>query len=130
MQYAHRRRLTVAVIASGTVLVTLAAFGAVGLIRGQQDLARLRPSGPDLHVFSEPMDPVSHPRPIPTSSDAETFARSVGRALFTWDTRYDGGVSEWAQVIVDVAAVSGFRSTSDPVAIRMTLRAADAGLRR
>ena len=103
MQYAHHRRLMVAVIASGTVLVTLAAVGAVGLIRGQQDSARLRPSGPDLHVISEPMDPVSHPRPIPTSSDAETFARSVGRALFTWDTRYDGGVSDWAQVIVDVA---------------------------
>jgi len=57
MQYAHRRRLMVAVIASGTVLVTLAAVGAVGLIRGQQDSARLRPSGPDLHVFFEPMDP-------------------------------------------------------------------------
>jgi hypothetical protein len=33
----------------------------------------------------------------------ESFARSVARALFDWDTRHEGGPSPWAQVVVDVA---------------------------
>lgn len=44
---------------------------------------------------------------IPRSTDAETFARSIATALFTWDTGTGFLPLDYAEVILDVADPSG-----------------------
>ena len=103
MHFAHRRRLIVAIVGSGIALVALVVVGVSGLLRGPEATGQSDQSARDVRVVSEPPASADRPQPVLVTSDAELFARGVGRALFTWDTRYEGGVIEWAQVIVDVA---------------------------
>lgn len=105
IRFQHRRRFIIAVALSGAVLLLLAAFGVYGLLRGP---ASASPPRTPTHEASEPSEiqkRPERPQPVLASSEPERFARSVARALFTWDTRHPGGPSAWAQALVDVADV-------------------------
>lgn len=99
-----RRRLLVTVIASGIALLLVVGWGIYGLLRGPSE-----PQHPPVSVNTTDASPPNYwqrevgPRPITPSRDPERFARQIANALFTWDTRAAADVSEWAQVIVDVA---------------------------
>lgn len=103
MHVVHRRRLIVAIVASGLALVVLVIIGVFGMLRGPANAGQSERSARGIPVSSNPAAPAAQPQPVLGTSDAELFARDVARALFTWDTRYEGGLSEWAQEVVDVA---------------------------
>jgi hypothetical protein len=105
MHFARRRRLIIAVVGSGVGLMVLVVIGMYGLLRGP---AKASQPGSPAHEPSVSSTSTSHaglPQPVLVTADPELFARSVARALFNWDTRHEGGLSEWAQVLVDVANV-------------------------
>jgi hypothetical protein len=103
MHLDHRRRLIIAIVSSGITLIVLMAIGVFGLLRGPAKASH--PDSPvhQASVSSTSTAPAGHPQPVLVTSNPELFARSVARALFNWDTRYVGGLSEWAQMPVDVA---------------------------
>ena len=103
MQVRHHRRLLIAVIGSSLALATLALIGMLGLLRGQTAEQPSETSSSDPRISATPADPITGPRPLLVTSDAQLFARSVARSLFTWDTRYEGTPTEWEQVLVDAA---------------------------
>ena len=103
MQIAHRRRLVIAIASSGVVLVMLAVIGVYGLFRGESQVGQSDPTALTTSVPFQSVEVAGFPRPVPSTKDGEMFARSVARALFTWDTRAEAGVSEWEQELVDVA---------------------------
>ena len=103
MQIAHRRRLMIAVASSGVMLVMLAVIGVYGLFRGESQVGQSNSTTPRTPVPFQSVERVQPPRPVLVTTDGDLFARSVARALFTWDTRADAGVSEWEQRLVDVA---------------------------
>jgi len=103
MLFARRRRLIIAIVGSGSALVVLLVVGVFGLLRGPANSDQSERPARDIRILSTPVVLAGQPHPVPVTSDAELFARSVARALFTWDTRHEGGLSEWAQVLVDVA---------------------------
>lgn len=105
MRFQHRRRLIIAMVVSGSVLLVLATIGVFGLLRGPANGSEL---GHPTHTASESSlvpERTLRPQAVLTTVDPERFARSVAQALFTWDTRHPGGPSEWTQVLVDVANV-------------------------
>lgn len=104
MPFAHRRRLIVAVIGSGIALISVVIISVFGLLRGPAKPNQPEPRAGEAPIIS-PMSPphADQPQPVVSTTDAELFARSVARALFTWDTRHEAVLSEWAQVLVDVA---------------------------
>ena len=99
----HRRRLILAFAAGGSALLLLVTVGLVGLLRGPSSASETEQVARETSVSQDSVKPVLQPRPIVATSDPERFARAVTRALFTWDTRHPGGVSEWAQTLVDGA---------------------------
>jgi hypothetical protein len=103
MQFVHRRRLTVALVSSGIALTTLASIGLFGLLQGHADADETRPSASHTPDLLTPAARTERPQTVLATSDAELFARDVAEALFTWDTRYEGDLSDWAQAVVDVA---------------------------
>ena len=103
MHFAHRRRLIIAIVGSGIALAILAVIGVFGLLRGPANAGQSERPARDIRIQSTPTVRVDRPRPVPVTSNAELFARGVARALFTWDTRHEAGLSDWAQVLVDVA---------------------------
>jgi hypothetical protein len=103
MHFAHRRRLIIAVVSSGIALIVVLVIGVFGLLRGPAKASQPESPVHQAFVASTSTAPAGHPRPVLVRSNPELFARSVARALFNWDTRYVGGLSEWAQVPVDVA---------------------------
>jgi hypothetical protein len=103
MHFAHRRRLIIAVVTSGIALIVLLVIGVLGLLRGPAKAGRPENPAHEASVSSTSTAPAGHPQPVLATSNPELFARNVARALFDWDTRYVGGLSEWAQVPVDVA---------------------------
>lgn len=123
----HRRRLLVAVIAGGVALLLAIGWGVYGLLRGPSE-----PQHPPLSIRTTASPPsYSHgevsPQPIFPSDNPERFTRQVALALFMWDTSVD--LSEWAQVVVDVAnadealaAASDIRSYLPKPAIWQQLR--------
>ena len=109
MQFVLRHRLMVALIGSGVALLVIAAVGLYGLLRGPAQTVHPEQQTKEGSVSS--WSPVTGdqstsdlPHPVVQTPDAELFVRSVASALFDWDTRTDGGPSEWAQPLVDVAA--------------------------
>lgn len=105
MRFAHRRRLVIAIVGSGIVLLVLLVIGVFGLLRGPVQANQPEHPAPEASVSVTPMASADRPQPMPVTSNPELFTRSVARALFNWDTRHQGDLSEWAQVLVDVAAV-------------------------
>jgi hypothetical protein len=103
MHFAHRHRLVIAVVGSGIALTVLVVISVYGLLRGPA-----KANQPEQGLETATISRVSpqradRPEPVLVTTDPEPFARSVARALFKWDTRHEGGLSEWAQVLVDVA---------------------------
>ncbi|MFE5671688.1 hypothetical protein ACFQ58_08765 [Agromyces sp. NPDC056523] len=99
----HRRRVTIAASVGAGLLLVLVAVGVVGLVRGAEPAAEPERVAHESSAPASSPTPVVRPRPIADTTDPKRFARAVTRALFSWDSRYPGGVSEWAQVVVDVA---------------------------
>lgn len=106
MHVIRRRRLIIAIVGSAVALLALMAVGLYGLFRGPAKASR--PEGPVNEASISPTLParVGRTQPVAVTSDPELFARSVARALLTWDTRHEGGPSPWAQVLVDAADVN------------------------
>ncbi|TFD68209.1 hypothetical protein [Cryobacterium gelidum] len=101
MHVFRRRRLVIAIVGAGLVLIVLAAVGLVGLLRGPAKTSQ--PEQPAPTASALPVVPTDQPQPVLETSSPELFARSVAHALFDWDTRQDAGLADWAQVLVDVA---------------------------
>jgi hypothetical protein len=106
MQFVLRHRLTIAIIGLSLALLIITAVGLYGLLRGPSDTS----AEPAKKVAASPAPRTDDqstpdlPVPVLQTTNAEPFVRSVARALFDWDTRLDGGPSELAQPLVDVAA--------------------------
>jgi hypothetical protein len=106
----RRRRLLIATVAGGAVLVALVTVGVYGLLRGPSaaDPATQRP-GPTTSPTPGP-SPSQAPgeetvlAPIPQTGDPEQFARAVAEALFGWDTATGFEPVDYAQVLADVAS--------------------------
>jgi hypothetical protein len=103
MHTRRRRRLQIAIVAGGIVLVLLIAVGIFGLARGPSGSPADRHPSPALATEEHSTVRVGHPHPIPSTRHPERFARRIAEALFDWDTRSSSGLSEWAQPLVDVA---------------------------
>jgi hypothetical protein len=104
MHFAHRRRLVIAIVGGGVALIVLIGIGLFGLLRGPDKAGQ--ETRPTPAASASPTPTAAHPDQPPrilATTDPELFVRSVARALFNWDTRYRVGLSDWAQVIVDVA---------------------------
>lgn len=103
MHFAHRRRLIIAVVVSGIALISLVVISVFGLLRGPAKENQPEPRAAETPISRMASPHADQPQPVLVTTDPELFARSVARALFKWDTRQEGGPSEWAQVLVDVA---------------------------
>jgi hypothetical protein len=103
MRFVHPRRYIIAVVCGGLTLLLLMAIGVYGLLRGPGKESHS--DRPALETSAPAPSPkrADGPRPVLATSNPELFARSVARALFNWDTRHEGGPTEWAQVPLDVA---------------------------
>lgn len=98
-------------IACGVVVLALVGIGAYGLLLGQ------RPSEPPVTtaapVETTPVPSVTETAPRPTAlaiaptRDAETFARRVATALFTWDTGSGLFPLDYTTTLIDVGDPSG-----------------------
>jgi hypothetical protein len=103
MHFAHRRRLIIAVIGSGIALISLVVVSGYGLLRGPAKVSQPESRAVEVPISRTSPQRADQPQPVLVTTDPGPFARSVARALFTWDTRHEAGLSEWAQVLVDVA---------------------------
>ncbi|MEV1130527.1 hypothetical protein [Agromyces sp. NPDC049794] len=99
----RRRRIIIAVSVVAGVFLLLVTMGIFGLLRGPGAAGGTGHAGHEASATPSSAAPVVQPRPIVATSDPERFVRALARALFTWDTRHPGGVSEWAQTLVDAA---------------------------
>lgn len=103
MHFAHRRRLVIAVVGSGIALTVLVVISVYGLLRGPARANQSESRAHEAPISRMSPPPAVKPQPVLVTADPELFARSVAHALLKWDTRHEGGLSEWAQVLVDVA---------------------------
>jgi hypothetical protein len=106
MQFVVRHRLVVVVISLGLALLAITGVGLYGLLRGPSETIA-EPAKKEAGSSAPRTDgqPTPHlPVCVLQTTKAEPFVRSVASALFDWDTRLDGGPSELAQPLVDVAA--------------------------
>jgi hypothetical protein len=106
---AHRR--LVALIAVGTLVLIVAAVGIYGLVAGRQDTATPQPiatqAAPAPSKSASSSVPTPRPPTIPSTHDSEYFARSVAKALFTWDTGSGFMPLDYTAIIFDVGDPSG-----------------------
>lgn len=102
MHFRHRKRLLFASAGIGIALVSIMIIGVVGMLRGPSTASELEAPAHTARVSSASLG-IDRPQPVLVTADPEAFARSVARALFSWDTRHEGGPSPWAQVLVEVA---------------------------
>lgn len=108
-----RRRL-ITLIATGSTLLVLVAFGVYGLLTGPDKSpsgnstptsAPSASSAPTPGVSPTPSPPVVPP--VRASRDPETFAGNVGLALFTWDTTTGLMPLDYTAALLDVGDPSG-----------------------
>ncbi|KQW05565.1 hypothetical protein ASC66_11280 [Leifsonia sp. Root4] len=105
MHFVRRRRLIIAIVGSAIALLVLMAVGLYGLLRGPANASRTEVPANEASVSPTLPLRIGQPQPVAGTSDPVLFARSVARALFTWDTRHESGPAAWAQVLVDAADV-------------------------
>ena len=105
MNFANRRRLVIAIICGAVVLVVLVIIGVFGLLRGPADTGQAETPAPTASTSPATPEPTAVPETSLVSSDPDEFARMVALALFNWDTQADADLTDWAQVLVDVADV-------------------------
>ncbi len=100
-----RRRLLLAVIAAGLVLLVAVGVGIYGLLR-RPDADRGTQPAPSTTTTTRPASPgrtPAGPTRLPATGDADQFALTVAIALFTWDTLSGGTPADYAQVLADAA---------------------------
>src|SRR5687767_2246038 len=102
MHFRHRKPLLIAFSGIVIALTFIVIIGVFGLLRGPSTASQLEAPAHTARVSSASLG-IDRPRPVLVTPQPESFARSVARALFSWDTRHEGGPSPWAQVLVDVA---------------------------
>lgn len=102
----RRRRLLIATIASGLVLLLLVGVGVYGLLRGPAPRTDTTPAEPSVpSATSTPAGPDGQgPVAVPQTGGPEAFARAVAVALFAWDTTSGYQAVDYAQMLADVAA--------------------------
>lgn len=111
---ARARRRLIALIATGTALVVLVAFGAYGLLTGPTQT----PTENTAPTPAAPASPVPSPGfsptparpvvpPVHASRDPETFAGNVAHALFTWDTTTGLMPLDYTAALLDVGDPTG-----------------------
>ncbi|KDA07136.1 hypothetical protein DC31_01620 [Microbacterium sp. CH12i] len=106
------RRTLVALITASIAVILVTGVGVYGIIIGSRESAApIGPSpsstGPAAQPSREsPVQPSRIPT-IPHSTVAETFARGVATALFTWDTGSGFLPLDYAEVILEVADPTG-----------------------
>jgi hypothetical protein len=103
MRSVTQRRLVIAIVSGGLALILLMSIGVYGLLIGPPKTASSVPRTLEMPGPSEVHNQAAEPHPVIVTARPEGFARSVAQAVFTWDTRHEGGPSEWAQSLVDVA---------------------------
>ncbi|MET4639609.1 hypothetical protein [Mycetocola sp. 2940] len=102
MHFVHRRCLLIAIAGITITMMAIVVVGVLGLMRGPSTATQPESSEHETSRSTTYQRP-DRPRPLLITLDAELFARSISHGLFNWDTRYVGGPSPWAQVLVDVA---------------------------
>lgn len=100
-----RRRLIVLVTTAVLVLL-IAGVGVYGLITGPRT-PDPPPEQPSATAPTAPGPERAELAEIPETDDPEEFARSVARALFTWDTASGLMPLDYTTVVLDVADPSG-----------------------
>jgi hypothetical protein len=105
MRFVVSHRLMVAIIVLGLALLVITAVGLYGLLRGPSEIGAEQARNVTASPAPRTDDQTTPDLPVPVlqATEAEPFVRSVASALFDWDTRLDGGPSEIAQPLVDVA---------------------------
>lgn len=106
-----RRRL-ITLIATGTTLLVLVAFGVYGLLAGpakpSSQTSTPAPSASALPAPGETWAPSQPTVPVVGGSrDPETFAGHVALALFTWDTTTGPMPLDYTSVLLDVGDPTG-----------------------
>lgn len=124
-------RLTIIVAAVAAVFAALVGVGLYGLL-----LAPPSPATPATQPPRETPGPATAaPAPtvtlaalpgIPSTSDADGFARAVAATLLAWDTATQYEPTDYAQVIVDVGDPSGQESAGLASDVRSYLPSAGA----
>lgn len=93
-------------IACGVVVLALISIGAYGLLRGPGHNVPPESAPASTEATSAPSVTETAPRPsapaITPTRDAETFARRVATALFTWDTSSGLFPLDYTTVLIDV----------------------------
>jgi hypothetical protein len=131
-----RRRL-IALIATGTALLVLVAFGVYGLLAGptkQTDEASTPiPTAPAASTPGATPTPSQPTVPVVRGSrDPETFADNVALALFTWDTTTGLMPLDYTAALLDVGDPTGQEQAglAADIATYLPTRHAWADLRR
>jgi hypothetical protein len=102
----RRRRVLIAVIAGGLVLLLMVGVGIYGLVRGPAASPEPAPSERPSATSEASAGPTTSdgPSPVPQLGGPAAFVRAASEALFSWDTASGYGPSDYAQVLADVAA--------------------------
>ena len=104
-----RRRLIVLVSAL-LLMLMVASIGVYGLLVGPDttpESSETHEPAPTVAVPSDSPEPEATIPPIPTSSDPETFARTVAERIFTWDTTTGLMPLDYTAAILEVGDPSG-----------------------
>lgn len=106
-----RRRL-ITLIATGTALVVLVAFGVYGLLTGpakpSSEPSPPAPSAPEADTPGAARAPSQPTVPaVRGSRDPQTFAGNVALALFTWDTTTGLMPLDYTSALLDVGDPTG-----------------------
>ena len=109
-QQRRKRRLIIALTATGLVIAILAGIGIYGLITGPTPPAPSETTPPGSSATSPPPseEPGEAKLPrLPRANDPEVYVRSVAEALFTWDTFTLLTPSDHRAVLIEDADPSG-----------------------
>lgn len=104
------RRLTILLAIVGVLLLTAAAIGVYGLITGPQKTPDDPASPTATTAPSDRPGEVVLPLPIRDSDDPVLFARSVARALFTWDTTTVSWPDVISDAVLEIADPTGYET--------------------
>src|SRR5690606_4966574 len=113
----HRRRVIIAAIAGGVVLLVLVGLGLYGLLTGP-DRAGTTPTQPG--IPTSPATPAQAPSAtpgelptlpaLPVTTSPDIYARAVAATVFTWDTADRFSPLDYASAVLAGADPSGEES--------------------
>lgn len=100
------RRRHIVLVTTAALVLLIAGVGVYGLITGPRT-PDPPPEQPSATAPTAPGPERAELAEIPETDDPEEFARSVARALFTWDTASGLMPLDYTTVVLDVADSSG-----------------------